>query len=215
MASKIPDHWLWLGLGVFTFIAVKQVSRGLHNIRTLTEIHDVPPPRLTILPAAPTHQEDAIKTSSLLTLATSHNTEIRSSATKILCTRFYASDSAKKALVRDLSSKDDEVKHRAQLALNLLCEMGVWREYSVPPPRPRGSWRLLGQRDWNVQRDTTERDLRRRRREAMVIHEGDEPLSRDDVYMRDRTGRISSDSARPGNERTQSEELLNELLTAE
>lgn len=49
----------------------------------------------------------------------------------------------------------------------------------------------------------------------MVIHEGDEPLSRDDVYMRDQAGRISSESARPGNERTQSEELLNELLTAE
>ncbi|KAF1840540.1 uncharacterized protein K460DRAFT_349096 [Cucurbitaria berberidis CBS 394.84] len=212
MAPNIPDHWLWLGLGVFTFIAIKQVSHGLQNIRIITEVHTPIRQPHIIPPTSPTHQEDAIKTSSLLTLATSHNTEIRSSATKILCTRFYASASAKKALVRDLNSKDDDVKHRAQLAFNLLCDMGVWTEYSLPPPTPRGAWRLLGRREWDFQRDAAERDLRRRRREAVVIHEGDGAVGREDVYMRDQEGRMSIEDATPGQERTPSVEVMLALL---
>lgn len=161
----------------------------------------------------PTHQEDAIKTSSLLTLATSPNTDIRASATRILCARFYASPSAKKALLRDLASKDEDVQHTAQLAFNLLCEMGVWREYEVVAPvAPRAGWRLLGQRERSGLGETDERDVRRRRREAVVIHEGEGAVGRDDVYMRDEDGRMGSEGARPGTERSRSEELIGELL---
>lgn len=38
-----------------------------------------------------------------------------------------------------------------------------------------------------------ERDLRRRRREAMVLHEGDRPVSQEDVWMRDGEGRFGTE----------------------
>lgn len=40
-----------------------------------------------------------------------------------------------------------------------------------------------------------ERDLRRRRREAMVINEGDRPVSQEDVWMRDGDGRLGTEEA--------------------
>jgi hypothetical protein len=168
---------------------VQQVSHGLQHIRHLTEIHNpshIPPQRRAIPSAPPvTHHEDAIKTSSLLTLATSHNTEIRSSATKMLCTRFYASKSAKDLLIKDLYSKDEEVVHRAQLAFNLLCEMGVWRESSLPPQTRKGGWRLMERQGANEGRGASERDVRRRRREAVVIHDGEGAMGSEDIIMRD------------------------------
>jgi hypothetical protein len=149
-------------------------------MRTLTQIRTPTHPHRNIPSTAPAHQQDAIKTSSLLTLATSHNTDIREAATKMLCTRFNASSSAKKLLVRDLNSDDGEVVHRAQLAYNLLCDMGVMRAdddedddddmdqgallYDIPAP-----WRLVeSQRGVG---DGSERELRRARREAMVVHD--------------------------------------------
>jgi hypothetical protein len=216
MASNISDHWLWLGLGTFspfspllptnqalgafTFIAVQQVSQGLQHIRALTEIRNpehIPAQRRTI-PSGPVvaHHEDAIKTSSLLTLATSHNTEIRSSATKILCTRFYASKSAKNLLIKDLYSRDEEVVRRARLAFNLLCEMGVWRESSLPPRPQRGGWRLLERQGGHEGSGGSEQDVRRRRREAMVIHDGEGAIGGDDVFMQSQEGGIDSDDIR-------------------
>lgn len=116
------------------------------------------------------------------------------SATKILCQRFYASHTAKKLLVRDLNSKDAEIKHRAQLAYNLLYDHGVltlpmmrtspregWRVHEAPVPMLSGG---AGEAD--------DLDLRRRRREAVVIHDGDvdRPVGREDVYMRDEAGEM-------------------------
>ncbi|KAH3936364.1 hypothetical protein HBH69_129840 [Parastagonospora nodorum] len=176
--ANIPDHYLWLGLGVFTFIAIQQVSHGLLHIRTLTEIHRLPHPRPSP-PPSPTHQEDTIKTSSLLTLATSPNLDIRTSATKILCQRFFASPSAKKLWQKDLQSNDPEIKHRAQLVYNLLSE------HDVGLAMPRERWRVhqpsLATLELDVQ------DLRRRRREAVVIHDGDvdRPVGEEDLFMRD------------------------------
>jgi len=141
------------------------------------------------LPPNPRQQEDAIKTSSLLTLATSPNFDIRSSATKILCQRFYASKSAKKLLVRDLDSRDDEVKHRAHLAFDLLATYGALRDLALPP---REGWRVH-EPVAPVAQDAA--DLRRRRREAVVIHDGDaeRPIGSEDVYMRDETGVFRDD----------------------
>ncbi|KAF2132787.1 hypothetical protein P153DRAFT_333367 [Dothidotthia symphoricarpi CBS 119687] len=196
MASNIDDRWLWLGLGVFTFVAITRVSAGLHQVRTLTEISTpiIPPlgPRTVHSPSS-THQEDAIKTSSLLVLATSQNTELRLSATKILCSRFYASQKLRKHLVRDLNSKDPDTRHRAQLAFNLLCENGVVREYSAlkalesERDTVEGELRALEDemRGVEQERDAVERELRRRRREAMVISEGGGPFTQEDVFMRD------------------------------
>lgn len=164
-------------------------------MRTLTAIRNpqnVPSQRRTIPsspgPDSPTHQEDAIKTSSLLTLATSHNNDIRASATKILCTRFYASKTAKDLLIKDLYSKDDEVVHRAQLALNLLCDMGVWRDSSLAPRTPRGGWRLMESRAQASGAGGSERDVRRRRREAMVISDGEGAIAGEDLFIGDQEG---------------------------
>ncbi|EFQ87450.1 hypothetical protein CFE70_001301 [Pyrenophora teres f. teres 0-1] len=185
MASKIPDHWLWLGLGVITFFSIRNVSHGLREILTLTTIRQSsnmpaqPQPTSTTTPT-PTHQEDSIKTSSLLTLSTSHNTDIRLSATKILCTRFAASDTAKALLIKDLYSTDDIVAHRAHLAFNLLCDMGAWsRGGGFAPTRTDGAgWTVVEAVGGTVAPGIAldgreeERAVRRRRREAVVISEG-------------------------------------------
>lgn len=213
MAHHIEDRWLWVGLGmpslphticasnpppgIFSVLAIRGVSHGLRQIRTLTEVHTPPPlpsPRLT---------EDAIKTSSLSTLATCTNVEIRKAATKILLDRFIAHPSAYRHLIRDANSKDDARRHAAYLAFNLLEEYGyVGHQYGVPPPVPRtpvsrrgaarSEWlRAIPRRDGGG-RDPEERDLRRRRREAVVINEGDRPFSQEDVFMRDGDGGMVS-----------------------
>lgn len=47
---------------------------------------------------------------------------------------------------------------------------------------------------------TNDSDLRRRRREAVVIHDGDveRPIGQEDVYMRDRLGDLHNESMRHG-----------------
>ena len=122
----------------------------------------------------------------MLTLATSHNSDIRLSATKILCNRFYASRTAKDLLIKDLYSKDDEVVHRAQLAFNLLCDMGVWREASYAPQTPGSGWTLMERQGTATGLGgASERDVRRRRREAMVISDGEGMIGSEQVWMRD------------------------------
>ena len=66
----------------------------------------------------------------------------------------------------------------------------------------------MEQEEWGLRRQTAERDVRRRRREAVVIHEGDGVIGREDVYMRGADGQ----EAGPNFDRNQSEELLNDLL---
>ncbi|KAF2707595.1 hypothetical protein K504DRAFT_458093 [Pleomassaria siparia CBS 279.74] len=215
MAPRIEDHWLWLGLGVFTFIAIRGVSQGLQHIVTLTTVHQ-PVPFLQpsthpshIHPSLKLGKQDAIKTTSLSTLASCTNIEIRKAATKILCERFFAHGPSRNRLLNDLSSTKPRVRHRAKLAFALLCEHDVVQEVVLPPtPRALRSSREQGRRrlDWmgegeareperrgGLDDSVEERDLRRRRREAMVINEGDRPVSLDDVWMRDGDGRMSTD----------------------
>ena len=204
MTLQISDRCLWLSLGIFTYAAIRAASHGLRHIRSLTEVHNPPPqpsPRLT---------EDAIKPSSLSTLATCSNVEIRKAATKILLDRFIAHPSAYKHLVRDAHSKDEGRRHAAYLAFSLLEEYGfVGHSYGVPPPIGAVLGGLVNhrtgvRREWlraNPTRpmrdsrgvDPEERDLRRRRREAMVINEGDRPITQDDVFMRDGEGWMGGD----------------------
>ena len=148
-------------------------------MRTLTETHH-PPPQI---PGTPSPSESAIKTSSLLTLASSHNVEISASATKLLCERFYASSSARRLLLRDLGSSRAAVQRKAQLAFRLLRDHGVFREYGLSYGYA-GIERRVGWEDVEIlpavprelreplQEDAEEeRDARRRRREAVVIHD--------------------------------------------
>jgi hypothetical protein len=221
MAPTIEDRYLWLGLGtytsdpfistqttpltsistgVFTFLAAKAVAHGLRNILTLTEVHNpIPLPPQQLPATSSSAKEDAIKTSSLSTLATCGNIEIQRSATQILCDRFEAHPSAWRLLFQDLKSEDLETRHRADLALSLLAEYDVLkhighRHFGDMPPWLRSGGRPRGSRATARSagaRDPEERALRRRRREAMVINEGDRPISQEDVFMPDRQGRMS------------------------
>ncbi|ORY09444.1 hypothetical protein BCR34DRAFT_602833 [Clohesyomyces aquaticus] len=230
MAPKIEDRWLWLGLGAFTFIAIKSVSLGLQSIVSLARV-STPPPHPIPAPPTASHKEDNIKTSSLETLATCSNIEIRKAATKILCSRFFAHQRARDTLFRQLQSQNPETARRARLAFNLLCDYGVVQDVMFLPASGSGSgaggnrnrsgnmpagWRrgLRGGESMYTARErrraqrarnrqitedeisVEERELRRRRREAMVINEGDRPVSQEDVWMRDGSGRMSTEEAR-------------------
>jgi hypothetical protein len=127
-------------------------------------------------------------------LATSHNYDIRNAATRIVCQRFYANNTAKRLLIRDLGSSDHQTRHVAQLAYNVLCDNGV---IALPPPSPmvhaplREGWRI--HQPTNTPGDAVNaQDLRRRRREAVVIHDGDadRPIGQEDLFMRDATGDV-------------------------
>lgn len=81
-----------------------------------------------------------------------------------------------------------EVRHRAQVGFGLLYEMGVEREseeeeeeegdtteyalaYDIPAP-----WRVV--ESLRGVGDGSEREVRRRRREAVVVHDGEWPVGR-------------------------------------
>lgn len=44
--------------------------------------------------------------------------------------------------------------------------------------------------------DTADQDLRRRRREAVIVNEGDRPISQDDIIVRGRNVRLNDRDAR-------------------
>jgi hypothetical protein len=157
------------------------------------------------IPLPTSNKEDSIKTSSLSTLASCSNIEIRKAATKILCERFFSHLPSRNRLLNDLSSTKPRVQRRARLAFGLLCEHGVVQEVQLPAtPRALRSSRSrrLQERDREDDRgpemrgledSAEERDLRRRRREAMVLHEGNRPVSQEDVWMRDGEGRFGTE----------------------
>lgn len=225
MAPNIPDHYIWLSLGstpshmpadlspltvagVFTFFAIQHVASGLRKVQSLTTVHRPVSRPLSHSPAI--LQEDAIKTESLLVLATSPNSEIKASATKILCERFYANEAAKELLLRDLGSRKTHVQRRAQLAIQLLRDYGVFRgrglSHGYENIEPRVPWDGIEIWEGGVEGGVEsgglrelgsggeeEREARRRRREAVVIHDGDGRVGEGDVWMRDREGVMSLD----------------------
>lgn len=108
-------------------------------------------------------------------------------------------------LLRDLGSPKAAVQRKAQLAFRLLRDHGVFREYGLSYGyagiEPRVGWEDVeilpavprGLRE-SVQEDgEEERDARRRRREAVVIHDGEGRVGEGDVWMRDREGVMSLD----------------------
>jgi hypothetical protein len=188
-----------MGQGICLFAGIKLVSNGLREIVTLTEVHNVPPkPRIPF--AQRTGKEDAIKTESLAVLANSENVELRRAATQILVERFlnHNSGSLKSRLAKDLKSTDPEKKHQAELARRLLEAHSLRFSLEGDGVRDRWSWitaaggnGALRAIERAEELGVGERDLRRRRREAVVINEGDRPISQEDVYMRDADGRMS------------------------
>ncbi|XPS70276.1 hypothetical protein M3J07_002505 [Ascochyta lentis] len=228
MVPNIPDHYLWLGLGILTYTLTHHVSSNLLTITHLTTIHHPTSPPHS--PPAHHPQSSTISPSSLLTLATSPNTEISTSATKILCERFYAHEAARRALLRDLGSGDVRVARRARRAVGVLRGVGVFG-FRVEEVGGRGGggaggafagfgrghvwddvdgrgdgdvdgdvdvddddvegWDTTALRERGVGAVGSERDVRRRRREAVVIHEGEGRVGEGDVWMRDREGVMS------------------------
>ncbi|OCK81017.1 hypothetical protein K432DRAFT_404168 [Lepidopterella palustris CBS 459.81] len=207
MALRIDDRWLWLSLGVFTFFAAKGVAYGLREIVRLTEVTEHPD-RLVqdvqgVQQAPQASSEDAIKTESLETLATCSNVEIRKAATKILCDRLMNNRDARKLIVEDFNSSDSERQEQAIKVLKLLdCYGMVTDWYHACPqlsdlPFRSDYFRALpirGARARAHEESPEEQALRRRRREAMVLNEGDRPVSQDDIIQQG--GRMTDVEAR-------------------
>jgi hypothetical protein len=119
------------------------------------------------LPQERSQSEDDIKLESLKVLATCDHYYLREVATNIFRERFMANGPALQQLLRDMESQDDAVRERALKAYDFLED--------VPIQSPRRALSNNGAAD--------ERELRRRRRGAVIIHEGDRPVSQRDVYM--------------------------------
>ena len=123
-------------------------------------------------------------------------------ATKILCDRFMKNSEAKQLLISDFHSPNPELQENALKALTLLdCHAvsGDW--YSSPEladlPLRSAYFRTLsvrGARARPHEESPEEQALRRRRREAMVLNEGDRPVSQDDIIQRG--GRMTDDETR-------------------
>jgi hypothetical protein len=98
-------------------------------------------------------------------------------------------------MVRDLNSKDEEVRHRAEVAYNMLVEFGVDLGGGGVKKKEREGWRLHNVLDFvdedgdgdagGTRQVTSAAEARRRRREAVVIHEGSGAVGVEDLYMRD------------------------------
>jgi hypothetical protein len=132
-------------------------------------------------------------------LALSPNIEIRQSATKILCQRFFASRALRRQLARDRKCDNAEVKHRAGLVVRLLRDFGLWEMenegegWTIYDASASAAIASLGERAMEGDREgngeaSIDMDARRRRREAVVIHQGGRPISQGDVFMRDVDG---------------------------
>lgn len=105
-------------------------------------------------------------------------------ALKIFCDRFSHNDEARLLLMRDLSSESSqETREKACRALNVLEKYDPshtihrltlpFMDPSNPGPRAR-----------TREESPEEMALRRRRREAMVLNEGDHPVRQDDIIQR-------------------------------
>ncbi|KAF2085636.1 hypothetical protein K490DRAFT_67519 [Saccharata proteae CBS 121410] len=137
MASKIPDTYLWIGLGVCLFAAVRGVSYGLRVVYDLTEVH--PQPETEASGSQGT--EDDISLPSLQVLATKHtNPEVRKAATALIVERFAASTSAMNLLTQDLRAPHGTRARRSvDRAVSLLDDHGVDAEILRPDPSEHAS----------------------------------------------------------------------------
>ena len=123
-------------------------------------------------------------------------------ATKILCDRFMKNSEAKQLLISDFHSPNPELQENALKALELLgcyAVSGDWYSSSELADLPLRSayFRTLpvrGARARPHEESPEEQALRRRRREAMVLNEGDRPVSQDDIIQRG--GRMTDDETR-------------------
>ncbi|KAE9964959.1 hypothetical protein BLS_007962 [Venturia inaequalis] len=200
MSLNVTDRWLFLGLGVFALVAVHGVGYALKDILRLTEIHEQP--RQKHVCAVSQDTEDAIQFQSLHLLTKSHNLDIRNAAIKIVCDRFLSNPSRVTELTQDLYSADEHRRLAASNVLKLLerfaspdafVAVSFLESLRDNANQAPSSW-LAEIEQWDQLRtgplsrlreeSFEEQALRRRRREAVVVNEGDHPVTQQDIIQR-------------------------------
>ncbi|CAD0091109.1 unnamed protein product [Aureobasidium mustum] len=121
MSWDIQDRHLWIGFGVFLFVAVKGIERCLRTTAQLSEIYDPDHAKA----ANGTQAEDSISLEALSTLVTSSNQDISNSATSLILSRFAQDDSATSSLTTDLFSSSTDTRLRAKRTLDLFDSLAI------------------------------------------------------------------------------------------
>ncbi|KAH0271295.1 hypothetical protein KCU91_g7473, partial [Aureobasidium melanogenum] len=121
MSWEIQDRHLWIGFGVFLFVAVKGIERCLRTTVQLSEIYDPDHAKA----ANGTQAEDSISLEALSTLVTSPNQDISNSATSLILSRFAQDDSATSSLTNDLFSSSADTRLRAKRTLDLFDSLAA------------------------------------------------------------------------------------------
>ncbi|KAG9786376.1 hypothetical protein KCU95_g8430, partial [Aureobasidium melanogenum] len=121
MSWEIQDRHLWIGFGVFLFVAVKGIERCLRTTVQLSEIYDPDHAKA----ANGTQAEDSISLEALSTLVTSPNQDISNSATSLILSRFAQDDSATSSLTNELFSSSADTRLRARRTLDLFDSLAA------------------------------------------------------------------------------------------
>ena len=135
-------------------------------------------------------------------LAQSHDRPTKEAALRILSDRFVRDPSAVTDLCRDVYSSSSEVRARGVLLLRMLeshaSDPGPLQflsqaqnnanrndnEHTMVFPVEMGEPSSLREREESFE----EQEVRRRRREAVVFHDGAGPISQDDIIQRAASG---------------------------
>jgi hypothetical protein len=146
------------------------------------------------------------------------------SAIRILCNRFLSNPHNIRKLDRDSISSDPETARRALLLYKLLVRYApehgaldtlngtVDDQFSSRTAHGRGLGYYNPPRPREREESHEEQALRRRRREAIVLNEGDRPLSQDDIIQR--SGSSTVMRPRDEVETRRVERALEEIATA-
>ncbi|KAI9806802.1 MAG: hypothetical protein M1833_002458 [Piccolia ochrophora] len=114
--ARYQDAALWLGLGFFSFAALRIATRQLHHVRKVTEVSG---------DTAQSHivdqeTEDALKLDTLCKLAEGSSFDLRDAALKIICER-SATGPTLGLLLQNVASCDPQTRSEAIVALLFLA----------------------------------------------------------------------------------------------
>ncbi|KAI9836171.1 MAG: hypothetical protein M1837_003434 [Sclerophora amabilis] len=115
MSSIRDNKWVWVGLGVFSYVAFRTIVHQLHQIPKVTEVSESKSrPRII-----DQDTEDALKLDTLRNLAGGSNHDLRGVAAKIICER-SASGPAFSLLLQHVASPVPFVRDKALVTLRYL-----------------------------------------------------------------------------------------------
>lgn len=133
MAQRIDDRWLWLGIGVTAFLALKGIQHCLADLVHQTKLDPyqyepikkdeerpedgMPPPFTAQRPNTYTLIL-ALTLPELKVLADSPHPNISNSAISLILSRISRHPKAGELIVKDLASKNPETSHRAREAIH-------------------------------------------------------------------------------------------------